>query len=231
MARELLQIGKALSAPARVAIVLHLFDGVEHSATELGRASGVGPATASQHLAVLVAAGLVSVRREGRHRWFALADAHVAHALEQLSGDEIEPPITSLRLSREQRRVHEARTCYDHLAGLLGVRLTEGMVSLGWVEGDLGSVTRVGEHRLALMGVDIEAATRSRRPLVRPCRDWTARRDHLAGALGAGIATTWLDRGWVVRQQGSRGLTVTESGRQQLDSLGVAWHPGPVGVT
>lgn len=221
MTADLARIGRALGAPARAAMVHVLLDGAPHPAGALGRAAGVGSAAASEHLGVLVAAGLATVEQVGRERHYRLAGPRVAQALELLGGPADEP-VTSLRLSREQRRVRRARTCYDHLAGQLGVALTDRMVALAWVDDALTTVTPAGRTALAArLGIDLDAEPASRRPLVRACRDWTERRAHVAGTLGARLAATALADGWVVRRPDSRGLVVTAHGDDVLGRLGV----------
>jgi len=222
MSRDLLQVGRALAAPARVAMVTMLFDGAEHTAGELARSARVAAATASEHLATLTEAGIVSGRSHGRHRYYQLADADIAHALEQLSQGDPEPKVNSLRLSREQQRVRAARTCYDHLAGQLGVGIAARFVELGWIDPSVSVLTDAGSRGLlAHFGIDQVRRPGSTRPLMRSCLDWTERRPHIAGAVGAAMAAAFLDRRLVVRRPGSRGLTVTEKGRVLLAELGI----------
>lgn len=215
MQPDLTTVGKALSAPARAAMVEALMDGQDHTATALAAAGGVSASTASEHLAVLVESDLVSMRAEGRFRRYRIADAQVAAALEALSRPRPEP-VTSLRRSREQRRVRAARTCYDHLAGQLGVAVHDSLVAQGWVDAARSSLTREGDALLEDLGVDVDALSRQRRPLFRTCVDWTERRDHFAGGLGAAVAGVFLDRQWVRRVSGSRGLRITLAGRDAL---------------
>ena len=222
MSTDLARIGRALGAPARATMVQVLLDGAPHPAGELARAAGVSSATASEHLAVLVAAELATVEQAGRHRRYTLAGPRVAQALELL-GAAASPPVTSLRLSREQRRVRRARTCYDHLAGQLGVALAERLVEQEWVDPALTTVTSAGRTALAeRLGIDLDDPPSGRRPLLRACRDWTERRDHIAGTLGARLAATALAEGWVARRAASRGLTITGHGHAVLERLGVA---------
>jgi DNA-binding transcriptional ArsR family regulator len=227
VATDLVTIGRALSTPARAAMVVALFDGTTHTAGELAAAAGVGSGTASDHLRVLVDSGLVTVRADGRFRCYQLADERVAHALEILVRPGPLPEVTSLRMSREQRRVRLARTCYDHLAGVLGVSLADAVVARGWIDADRSSVTPRGETAfLEEFGVDVPALRGRRRPLLRSCVDWTERRPHLAGALGAAVTTAALERAWVERKQGSRGLVVTPAGRSRFAELGVELEAG-----
>jgi DNA-binding transcriptional ArsR family regulator len=220
--RDLATIGKALGSTARAAMIVALFDGAEHTAGELAAAARVAPATASSHLSVLVDAGLVCVRDDGRFRRYRLASSDIAHALEQLGGPDLGTP-TSLRLSREQRRLRAARTCYDHLAGQLGVAVADLLIARGWVDPSVSAVSDAGASALGdALDLDLAPLRAARRQLVRPCLDWTERRQHVAGALGAAIATAALKREWVRRQRGSRGLTITPAGCDGFGDLGVA---------
>jgi DNA-binding transcriptional ArsR family regulator len=196
-----------------------LLDGQRHTAGELATAARVKSPAASEHLAVLVDSGLVQATASGRRRYFEIVDARTASALEAI-GDlsPPAPPVTSLRLSREQRRLRMGRTCYDHLAGQLGVAVHDGLVGKVWLDPETLGVTCAGATGFVEMGIDLDELRRNRRPLTRSCVDWTERRPHLAGALGAAVATVFLDHGWVLRKAGSRGLTVTDSGRLTLES-------------
>ncbi|WP_200959038.1 ArsR/SmtB family transcription factor [Nocardioides sp. Soil796] len=221
MSLDLARIGRAIGAPARAAMIDALFDGAPHTAGQLAHVAGVAPATASQHLALLADAGLVTVEPRGRFRHYRLANARVAHALEQLSGPG-QGPVSSLRPSREQRRLRAARTCYDHLAGQLGVAVAERFIAAAWTDPQMSTITPAGTDALeTYFGVDLDLAARSRRPLVRPCRDWTEQRDHLAGTIGTMIATAMLTDNWVNRQPGSRALSVTPHGIAQLERAAV----------
>ncbi|MGL5929046.1 MAG: ArsR/SmtB family transcription factor [Dermatophilaceae bacterium] len=220
---DLQTVGRALAASARVAMLGALFDGRPHTAGDLARAAGVASATASEHLAVLLDAGLVAVEQSGRQRWFRLAGAPVAELLEQLGPPVPAPEPSSLTRSREQRRMRAARTCYDHLAGRLGVALTDRLVVRGWLDLDRLTVPPAGVAGLAdWFDLDIDALRARRRPLLRVCVDWTERRPHLAGSLGAELAARAVHRGWVARRPGSRGLDVTAEGERTFRRLGVS---------
>lgn len=216
--RDLTAVGRALSAPARVTMVNLLMDGSARPAGELARAAQVSPSTASEHLGVLVEAGLLDVRTQGRHRFHLLAGPQVAGALEAL-GLLAEPvPVRGLRRVREADRLAAARFCYDHLAGRLGVRLTDAWVTDGWLLGpEHGlTLTDAGADGLAGLGVRVADAVAHRRATTRVCPDWTERRAHLAGALGAEVGRRFLEAGWVERPTAGRGLRVTPAGHDLL---------------
>jgi len=219
--RDFTGVGRALAAPARSVMVGLLMDGTSRPAGELARAAGVGAPAASEHLAVLVAAGLVVGRARGRHRDYALAGPHVAAALEALGALAAPAPVVGYRRSREAERLAGARFCYDHLAGRLGVGLADAWLRAGWLTAPEALVlTGAGAEGLRGIGVDVDGAVRARRPTTRACVDWTERRVHLAGALGAAVAERFLEAGWVVRHAAGRGLRLTPGGR---DLVREAW--------
>lgn len=219
------EIGALLGEPARAAMLDVLMDGRALTAGELAAAAGITPQTASGHLARLTTAGLLAVERQGRHRYHRLAGAEVAQLLEGLmelaaAGDGRRPRAPQVGPRGAAMRV--ARTCYDHLAGRLGVAIADGLVARGAVELDDG-VGRITEQGLALLrGYGIEPAAgdgRTARPLCRPCLDWSERRPHLAGRLGATICRHALEQDWVRRLPDTRALQVTPKGRAALRAV------------
>jgi DNA-binding transcriptional ArsR family regulator len=213
----------AIADPARAAMLDALLDGVPRSAGALAREAGVAPSTASHHLGRLLAAGLVTVAPDGRRRAFRLARPEVAHALEALA--LVSPPRRPRTLRRATRAEAEraARTCYDHLAGVLGVAVCDALLAAGAIspagEGSYALGPTAGDT-FAAIGVTPPAP--GRRAYAIRCLDWSERRPHLAGALGAAVADAMLDRRWVARVKGSRALLVTDAGRAGLRSgLGV----------
>jgi DNA-binding transcriptional ArsR family regulator len=196
-----------------------LMGGAALTSGELARSAGVSASTATEHLQALEAGGLVRSWPSGRHRYVELAGPDVAAALEALSLICPPDPVRSLRDSRDRRSLRLARTCYDHLAGVAGVELHDALVHRRLLTTDPYGVTRAGVRWLDDLGVDIDAARGQRRSFARPCPDWTERRPHLAGALGAALTSRLLDRGWFQRRPGGRGLAVTARGREELDGL------------
>jgi len=212
-----------IANPARAAMLDCLFKGEAMSAGELSKSAGVAPSTGSEHLGALLAGGLVRVETNGRHRYFSLAGPPVAEALEALALISSSSPVGSLRQSLAIDRLRFARSCYDHLAGILGVAVLDALRSKGWLEvRDRDCfLTPTGERGLIRLGVDIEEARRSRRAFSRLCLDWTERRHHLAGALGANLMRTMMDRGWVRRPGKGRAFELSPSGVSGLVTLGV----------
>ncbi len=201
-----------------------LLDGGIASASELAAAASVKPSTASGHLAALVDGRMVVVAARGRNRDYRLADRDVGLALEALSRICPDRPVQSLRAARNMHVLRVARTCYDHLAGQLGVELLDAMLEREWVmaRGAAYVVPVAGERLFLEIGVDVADARRQRRNFARPCLDWTERRPHLAGSLGAALCRSVLEAGWARRRRGGRGLLVTVLGAAQLkEALGI----------
>jgi DNA-binding transcriptional ArsR family regulator len=213
-----------LGDPARAAILSALHDGRALPAGELARRAAVAPSTASEHLARLVDAGLLEVERGGRHRYFRIAGPDVAHAVEALAAIAPRRPVRSLREANAASALAEARTCYDHLAGRLGVAVAEALVRRGALIGMNGEF-KPGPRAVAVLadlGLDSEELHAGRRPFALRCLDWSERRPHVAGALGAALAGHALAAGWVERLPRSRAIRVTAAGSEALRStLGV----------
>ena len=186
-------------------------------ASELARMAGISRSTASEHLAKLVNQKLLSVERCGRHSYYRLAGPQIADALEVLAAIAPEHPITSLRASRQARAIGQARTCYDHVAGALGVQIADSLENQGlirsWTEGF--AVEQQAWEAARPLGVSCEPV--GRRALTRACLDWSERRHHLAGSLGAALTSRLLELGWVGRSSVRRRvLVVSDAGRQGL---------------
>lgn len=217
---DIAPIAALLGDPTRAAIVGALHDGRALPAGELARHARVSASTASEHLARLVAGGLLSVEQSGRHRYFRLAGDEVAHAFEALAALAPRAPVRSLRDATVGAALSEARTCYDHLAGRLGVTLTAALVRERALA-DRDGVFVLGvraETVLARIGLD-PGELPHRRPAVLRCLDWSERRPHLAGGLGAAICARALAEAWVERLPGSRAVRLTPAGRDAFASL------------
>jgi DNA-binding transcriptional ArsR family regulator len=212
-------VARLLANPARSAVADALMDGRPLTAGELAQIAGVRASTMSEHLGELLDGGLVAVITAGRHRYYELSSAEIAEALEALSRICPATPVRSLRQSVTDRTLRRARLCYDHVAGALGVALLDHMRSAEWLASGAGpdfEVTGPGAQALAGIGVEIEGCRRARRHFARSCLDWSERRPHLAGALGAAMTSALLDLQWLRRAGTGRGLTVTSQGEHGL---------------
>jgi DNA-binding transcriptional ArsR family regulator len=209
-------VAALIGHPTRARMLDVLFDGGEHPAGALARSAGVAPSTASAHVARLAAGGLVAVERRGRERRVRLAGPEVAHALEALSVLARTGPQRGLRAAERTRVLRAARTCYDHLAGTLGVALTDALCARGLLRRADLSLTAAGARELAGFGLDLDVLEHGSRPLTRACLDWSERRHHLAGALGAALCTELLGRAWIERLPERRAVRVTPAGARGL---------------
>lgn len=211
---DIAAIGKLLGDPARVNMLGALMGGLALPAGELARAAGVTAQTASMHLAKLTAGGLIASIASGRHRYFSLASADIAHVIETLMllTPPAQPRTLSARLTDVAMR--RARTCYDHLAGALGVALTQRMLALDWLEPGEHEfrVTQRAIDCLQTKAIDTSSLTGNRRCTARRCIDWTERRPHVAGAFGALLADWLLRERWLARMPATRALRITERG-------------------
>jgi len=224
-------VSALIGDPARANILTALLAGKALTANELARESGVTPQTASGHLAQLLTGGLVSVERQGRHRYYRLADSDVAGAIEALMALANRPPHGSPRVGPKDPALRRARICYDHLAGELGVRLFALLCDNGIVVLSGGSldVTGSGENHLANFGIPIGPLRLAKRPICRSCLDWSERQPHLAGGLGAALLERILDLGWARRVSGERIIHFSPSGEQALhDAFGSRWQASAV---
>lgn len=212
-------VAGAIADPARARMLCVLLDGRARTATELAAVADIGASTASSHFQRLREQGLVEMAVQGKHRYYRLANGEVAHALEALlvvAGAERTPfkPNTPSAL-------REARTCYDHMAGTLAVRMHDAMLARRWLEADGRdyALTPLGEAALAQIGVDAAQARQRRRRFACPCLDWSERRSHLGGALGAALLDALLRRGWVSKDLDSRALALTKKGERQFPAF------------
>jgi DNA-binding transcriptional ArsR family regulator len=205
---ELARLASVIADPSRAAMLDVLLDGDAHAIGALGRRAGVTAATASAHLGKLVDAQLVAVERVGRERRVRLASAEVAHVLEQLA------TIAGQRTRRDELRF--ARTCYDHLAGVLAIVVVDALVDRGWLHRTSDNLEPAPALFAWLADHGRVVDVRGRRPLSRACTDWTERVPHVAGRIGEALARVFVDERWVVRVRQSRALRVTDRGRAAL---------------
>lgn len=218
------EVAAVVGEPARAAMLSVLMDGRALTAAELAGVAGVTPQTASTHLARMLAAELVKVEQQGRHRYHRLASPGVARMLEglMLHASSDVPGRRAPRNGPRDEALRRARTCYDHLAGRLGVAITDALVGQGHIEidDDVGIITDGGTKFFARIGIlrpDPEiSGRRVTRPLCRPCLDWSERRPHLAGRLGATICRHGFEAGWLRHIEGSRAVAITPKGQSEL---------------
>jgi DNA-binding transcriptional ArsR family regulator len=220
--------------PVRARILWTLFGGRAYSATELAVCVDTSPQNLSMHLAKLIKADLLSVEVQGRHRYYSFSRPEVAYAVESLAGLLPQRPGSTVA-DTEDPPIRVCRTCYDHLAGRVGVQVTESLVRqgllehAGWeanstghsggLEGRSFIITPKGIRFFGTMGIDCESLRHQRRGLTRACLDWTERRPHLAGSLGAALLRLMFDRHWLRRMEGTRAVLVTPKGRKAMNEL------------
>lgn len=237
---DIASVAALLSDPARCKVLLALDDGRALPASVLAEEAGVTRATASSHLAKLTDASLLAVRSQGRHRYYRLAGPEIAALIEQLGRLAPSRPVTSLREGTRAARLRSARTCYDHIAGRLGVQIMGRLLDLEILTGGDGlfhadsadrlsspghdvayELTENGSRVLTRMGIEVPSGSR---PLVRYCVDWSEQRHHVAGRLGRAILDRFIGADWVRRAPRHRALTVTSTGRGALaDLFGIDW--------
>ncbi|MDG4798196.1 winged helix-turn-helix domain-containing protein [Micromonospora sp. WMMD1082] len=226
-ASDLASLASLLADETRAAMCLALLDGRAWTAGELAAHARVAPSTATEHLHRLIGGGLLVERRQGRHRYVQLAGPSVAQLLEDLAA-RVEPrpaPPRGLRAATASAALRRGRTCYDHLAGRLGVAVTDAMTGAGLLDQTGGfAITTAGLTWLTdTLGLSPESLRPGRRPLARGCLDWTERRPHLAGLAGAKLCETLLGNGWVIRIGTGRAVRLTPHGKAALrDRLGLS---------
>ncbi len=218
---QLSHLAAALAEPARTRMALALMDGRALTATELAEVAGVSPSTASSHLSRLTRSGLLCLVRQGRHRYFRLRDGSVAALVEEMMAVSAMSMPSLPRTGPVDPALRQARRCYDHLAGHCGVRLLERMRQAGHLAGHDGDLwlTDGGERWCRQQAIDIEALRQSRRPLCRTCLDWSERRMHLGGALGAALLEHMLAARMLRLSSEGRVLLLSPSGERFIEHL------------
>lgn len=218
---DIARIAALLGDPARANMMTALLGGASLTAGELAREAGVTPQTASSHLAKLADGGLVSLRKQGRHAYFALSDDDVATVLEKLMGLAVRAGHLRTRPGPREPALRKARVCYDHLAGELGVGMLDGLTARGLIadrDGSL-SLTDNGAGFMRAFGIEPAGLATTRRPLCKACLDWSVRRSHLAGALGKALLTRIYDQGWARRVEGTRVVAFSGPGRVAFEKV------------
>lgn len=218
---DIAPLAAMLGDPARANMLTALMSGKALTAGELAKEAGVLPQTASSHLAKMREMGLLIGRKQGRHRYYALRDHEVAEMLEGLMSLAAGGGGTRTRTGPKEPALRDARTCYDHLAGAQAVAMLDGLIARGAMrnEDDSPALTENGIALFEGFGIDIAALRAGRRPVCRACLDWSERRFHLGGALGAAVLTRILELGWATREDGSRAVRFTNSGLAQFREM------------
>lgn len=222
---SLAEVAALVGNPARANMLTALLDGRALTAAELAYAGGVAPQTASEHLAKLTEGRLLALAKQGRHSYFRLASPLIGQMLESIMAVAADGPARYQPRWRGGDAVRNARTCYDHLAGRLGVALADALVERNHIalSEDGGMVTPEGEEFFLGFGIDICAKSPSRRPFCRPCLDWSERRAHLAGAVGAALAARCFELGWITRIRDTRAVLVSDKGKRGFfETFGIA---------
>jgi DNA-binding transcriptional ArsR family regulator len=221
---DLAAVASLIADRHRAQMLLTLLGGTPQSGSALAEAAGISRSLASAHLKKLVAGGLVRAQASGRQQLYSIASAPVADALEILILLAPATKVRSLTDATRARSLRWARMCYDHLAGTVGVSVTAALVTRGLLTEEDGAY-RMGEEGAAefgRFGIEMDRLERRTRPLLRPCMDWSERRYHLAGSLGAALTAALVARRWVVTREASRIVTVTKAGQDGLrDWLGI----------
>ena len=217
---DISHIASLMGDPARANILTALMDGRALTASELAEGAGVALPTASGHLSKLAEADLIRPRKEGRHKYFQLADADVAAVLEALMGLAEGRGIKRVRTGPRDAQMREARVCYNHLAGRMGVQMYRSMIGRGLLAeaGDDVALTGTGRDFVTGFGIDVSRLSKGRAPLCRACLDWSERRSHLAGTLGRALLSRMEDTGWMVRVPGQRVIRVTPAGARAFEA-------------
>jgi len=213
---SLAEVAALIGNPARASMLQALVDGRALTASELAYAGGVAPPTASEHLAKLTEGRLLALAKQGRYCYYRLASPLIARMLESIMAVAADGPARYQPRWRGGDALRNARTCYDHLAGRLGVALAEALAGRDQIvlSEDGGMVTSQGEDFFLSFGIDLRERSRSRRPFCRPCLDWSERRPHLAGAVGAALAARCFELGWIGRIRDTRAVHVTPEGER-----------------
>jgi len=211
-------LGSLIGDPARANMLTALMTGKALTASELAGEAGVTPQTASAHLAKMEAGGLIGQIKQGRHRYFSLADDDVGSVLEGMMGLAAKKGHSRTRTGPKEPALRKARVCYNHLAGELGVEMFDSLMARKFLleGGGALTLTTKGRFFVTQLGVDVDSLKNSRRPLCKSCLDWSARRSHLAGSLGAALLERFYQLGWAKRESGTRIVAFTKNGEAKF---------------
>jgi DNA-binding transcriptional ArsR family regulator len=212
-------VATLISEPSRAAILTALLDGRYHPASDLAYMAGIKPQTASFHLKKMINANVINVEQHGRHRYYAIRNHEVASVLESFLLITPQIEIKSLKQASQDKAIRHARTCYDHLAGQLGVQITSSLLDNGLLydQNNEFTVTQKGQEFFTTLKIDLEKAQKKRRSYSHKCLDWSERRHHLAGALGNAILERLLELNWIERLPKTRAIKITTLGKEEIE--------------
>jgi DNA-binding transcriptional ArsR family regulator/predicted transcriptional regulator len=218
MEKHFSAIASLIGDPVRSKVLWTLMDGRAYTATELSFFADTTPQNISMHLSRLVRGDLLSVEKQGRHRYYRFSRQEVAYAVEALANLVMRIPTERKTTADTDSDIRFCRTCYDHLAGKVGVAITGGLLNQQLISQNKNafSLTPKGRKQFDTLGIGISALEQQRRILLRPCLDWSERQYHLAGALGAALLDTMLQEGWMRRSKNSRAVIITAKGQKML---------------
>jgi DNA-binding transcriptional ArsR family regulator len=222
---KFVSISALMCEPTRARMLWNLLDGRAYTASELSIVADTSPTSASNHLSRLLEAEIVKVEIQGRHRYYSLASSEVAFAIEGLANLLNNSSAKSVKKEPDKNGIKYCRTCYDHLAGFVGVKIVETLETKGYLKKskNIYLVSEKGWEWFQFLNIYKDSFNNNRRPITRQCLDWSERRPHLAGQLGADFFNKMLQRKWLKKVEFSRALIITGKGRQELyDLLGVA---------
>jgi DNA-binding transcriptional ArsR family regulator len=213
-------LGALIGDPARANMLTALMSGKALTASELAGEASVTLQTASAHLGKLQSGGLIDQRKQGRHRYFSLADADVAAVLESMMGFAEKKGHIRTRTGPKEPALRKARVCYNHLAGERGVQMFDSLVARKFLidEKETLTLTEMGRDFITKFDIDISVLTKTRRPLCKSCLDWSARRSHLAGSMGSALLQSFYQRGWAARKEGTRIVTFSKKGEAEFSA-------------
>ncbi|NQD67432.1 winged helix-turn-helix transcriptional regulator [Bacillus haikouensis] len=214
-------VAALISEPSRAAILTALLDGRLHPAGSLAYIAGISPQTTSFHLKKMVEADVIKVDKQGRHRYYGLKSHEVASVLETFLTIAPKIEMKSFKQVTRDKAVRYARTCYDHLAGSLGIKITDSLIRSGCIEEheDTFVLTIQGEELFASLTIDLDAVVKKRRTYIHKCLDWSERRHHISGALGNALLEKFLELKWIRRVPDTRAIKITEVGKKELESV------------
>ncbi|WP_242144148.1 MULTISPECIES: helix-turn-helix transcriptional regulator [unclassified Bacillus cereus group] len=218
---HLSQIASLISTPSRAKMLIHLLDGRIYPASELAYEAKIKPQTASHHLSKMIEGGILHMEKHGRHRYYKIANAEVAQVLETLLSISLPEKTSSFKQACQSEALKHARTCYDHLAGKLGVSVTNSLINQGYLikDGLNFDVTDTGRHFFTHFDIDVDEVRQRRRLFARACLDWSERQHHLGGALGFSLTSYFLNNNWVQRTPSCRSLIITDTGKKNIEKI------------